>query len=442
MTALEARVERAFAEEAYIGLRFAVQVKLLLLVTTALVLMMEIPYPDSLTYVALLASLAMLALVQINVRKAGCDSNLKAAFFAFLEYAVMVGVLVTVDRIPAPMRLGFDMPMYICLMIALSALGSSPGLVLWSGSAALICWWLGWLYVILQPGVRVSTDEVLAEAAGNVVSVLTDPMTVQPGALARQSIVFAIMTLTLAGVAWRARLLVRRQVEVERERGNLARHFSPTVVQEIAAMDDPFREPKRMPVAILFADLVGFTRLTAGQDPVSVIALVQRIQRLLAGVVFDHGGTLDKFLGDGLMASFGTPRNGPDDTIRALAAARAMMLALDPVSRERHAAGLAPIRLSIGLHYGPVTLGNVGDDNRVEFTIIGETVNIAARLEKMTRPEDAAILASDDFLDRLRAEAPDDAAALLAGFVPLPPLTVRGLDRPLGAAKLPNSSAM
>jgi len=145
--------------------------------------------------------------------------------------------------------------------------------------------------------------------------------------------------------------------------------------------------------------------------------------------VFRHSGTLDKYLGDGLMATFGTPFAGEVDASNALRCAQAMMEAADRWSGERKAAGETPIRVSFGLHYGPVVLGDIGV-TCLEFAVIGSTVNAASRLETLSRTFDCALVASDDLVRRARAEL-GSADAVFGPLTALAPQTIRGLEHPI-----------
>ena len=105
----------------------------------------------------------------------------------------------------------------------------------------------------------------------------------------------------------------------------------------------------------------------------------------LGQAVFDNNGTLDKYIGDGLMATFGTPDPGPQDAANALQCAMDMIASLEDWNAERIGEGKAPVRVGIGLHYGAVIAGDIGNERRLEYSVIGDTVNIASRLEHLTR---------------------------------------------------------
>jgi adenylate cyclase len=145
--------------------------------------------------------------------------------------------------------------------------------------------------------------------------------------------------------------------------------------------------------------------------------------------VFEHGGTLDKYLGDGLMATFGTPFSGMSDAWNALKCAQAMIVTVAEFNLERERKGEPPIRASFGLHYGSVVLGDIGA-HRLEFAVIGATVNAASRLEALTRQLNCALVASDALIEQVRTEI-GEAEAGLARLVRQPAQLVRGIEQPI-----------
>jgi adenylate cyclase len=226
---------------------------------------------------------------------------------------------------------------------------------------------------------------------------------------------------------WRSQGLVRRQAIAERARANLARYFSPNVVDALAELDSPLRIGRQQNVAVLFADIVGFTALAERSTPEATIALLREHYDRLANLLFAHGGTLDKYIGDGLMATFGTPDPGPDDATRSLRCAKAMLDSLHDWNAERAQRGEEAVRLGIGIDYGPVILGNIGGERRLEITVIGDTVNVANRLEGLTRIHGVELVVSNDLVEQVRRES-GPAAPELAGLVEGPVVPLRGRD--------------
>ena len=228
-----------------------------------------------------------------------------------------------------------------------------------------------------------------------------------------QEALVAVLVAVIASFAVaQSRRLVFENVRAERARENLARYFSPEVAAELASDEHDLGAARRQDAAVLFADIVGFTRLSESLGPEGTIALLREWHGRLGDIVFRHGGTLDKYMGDGLMATFGAPRVRPDDASRALAAALEMAAAArrpragagpgaaagagpqaspdaPPGAEASGRSGGSPsIRIGVGLHFGPVVLGNVGNERRLEFAVLGDTVNVASRLEGLTRELD------------------------------------------------------
>src|ERR1051325_857034 len=146
-------------------------------------------------------------------------------------------------------------------------------------------------------------------------------------------------------------------------------------------------------ITILFADIRGFTRISEHAPPEKIVGLLNRYFSAMTDIIFAHGGTLDKYLGDGLMALFGAPTATPDDASNALNAAVAMQRRILGINMELRQEGLLEIGVGIGLHTGEVTVGYIGSERRSEYTAIGDTVNTASRLE--SNAKGGEILVSD-----------------------------------------------
>ncbi len=205
----------------------------------------------------------------------------------------------------------------------------------------------------------------------------------------------------------------RRLAEAERRRANLARYFSPKMVERMMQQDGRLGAVRLTRVAVLFADMIGFGAISRFAPGEETIQLLREFHALIAQAVFEHEGSLDKYMGDGLMATFGTPEPGPRDATNALACARAMAASVVAWSRQRHVSGLPAIQVGIGLHCGEVTMGDIGSERHPEFTVVGDTVNLASRIEELTRALRIGILASAEIL---RAVDEEGGEAMLEGF--------------------------
>lgn len=170
----------------------------------------------------------------------------------------------------------------------------------------------------------------------------------------------------------------------------LARRLSPALLQDILRDPGPIWTQvggSRCRCVVLFTDLVGFTELSARLEPAPLFALLNRYFEAIAVAVIEQQGLVDKFIGDALMAEFGVPRSRGDaaEALAAATAALAMQRRLSVLNRSLQEQGLPPLRQGIGLHVGEVIAGNLGSSQRLEFTVIGATVNLACRLEALTR---------------------------------------------------------
>ena len=164
-------------------------------------------------------------------------------------------------------------------------------------------------------------------------------------------------------------------------RGNFERFFTPMLAAKIAAAPESLRlGGERRDVAVLFSDIRGFTTLAARLTPVETARLLTEYFSEMADCVFKHGGTLDKFIGDEVMAQWGAPISEPDDADRAVAAALDMIDALHRLNANWLSQGRPRLQVGIGINYGEAFAGYLGSERRLEYTVIGDTVNTAKRL--------------------------------------------------------------
>jgi adenylate cyclase len=177
-----------------------------------------------------------------------------------------------------------------------------------------------------------------------------------------------------------------RLAREEVARANYSRFLPEYVVKQMLENPDSFKlGGVSQVITILFADIRGFTRISEHAPPEKIVSLLNRYFSAMTDIIFAHGGTLDKYLGDGLMALFGAPTATPDDASNALNAAVAMQRRLLGINRELRDEGFQEIGVGMGLHTGEVIVGYVGSDRRSEYTAIGDAVNTSSRLESNAR---------------------------------------------------------
>lgn len=188
------------------------------------------------------------------------------------------------------------------------------------------------------------------------------------------------------------------------EKEKIKRAFSRYVAREV--VDEILKDPEhigligaRRQVTALFCDIRGFTATAESLPPEEVVELLNDFYDLMIETTFKHDGTLDKFLGDGVMAVFGAPLYRADHALMAARTALAMQAGIRELSARRVSAGKSPLNVGIGLNAGEVIAGTVGTDDRMEYTVVGDCVNVAARLESRARP--GQILVSGDTYARL-----------------------------------------
>lgn len=201
----------------------------------------------------------------------------------------------------------------------------------------------------------------------------------------------------------------------------LSRFFAPEVAARIAAEPDIALRAEERGVTVLFCDITGFTAMSSGMQPRQVVDLLNAYFPPMVDIVFRHGGTLEKFIGDALLAIWGAPFGGADDADRAVAAAVEMQRGIASLNMRLVAAGHKPIHVHIGICSGPVAAGYIGTEKYIQYAVIGDTTNVASRICSVAEAGETLIAEST----RLLLTRP----GLL--LEPLPPVTVKGKADPL-----------
>ncbi len=213
----------------------------------------------------------------------------------------------------------------------------------------------------------------------------------------------------------------KRLAREEVARANYSRFMPEYVVKQLLENPDSFRlGGANQTITVLFADIRGFTAISENENPEKVVGLLNHYFSAMSEIIFEHGGTLDKYIGDGLMALFGAPTATPDDARNALKAAVAMQKRLLTLKTELDEQGFSKIAVGMGLHTGVATIGYIGSERRSEYTAIGDTVNLASRLESNTVGGQILI-----------SEATAKAAGDIFPLIRREPLTVKNRVQPV-----------
>lgn len=231
------------------------------------------------------------------------------------------------------------------------------------------------------------------------------------------------MPLIDAGEARIGSMLVLEDItEEKRIRSTMSRYMSKEVADQLLAAGELELGGKEQKVTVMFTDVRGFTAIAEALGPRQTVSLLNAYFTEMVEVIFDHGGILDKYIGDGMMALFGAPLVGEGDADNALAAADAMMGRLAVLNARRAEAGEAPLAIGIGFSTGPTVVGNIGSARRLDYTVIGDTVNLASRLEGATKQYRAGVLLSEMTVRDLKGPA-------ILREIDL--MRVKGKDRPV-----------
>ncbi|MBI1946979.1 MAG: FHA domain-containing protein [Deltaproteobacteria bacterium] len=228
--------------------------------------------------------------------------------------------------------------------------------------------------------------------------------------------------------------LVRKVEEDAQQRAELSRFLSPALVEKVVSNElNVAKAGDKVQATVLFSDIRGFTTISDGAAPEAVVSMLNEYFEAMVEIVFEFGGTLDKFIGDGLMAVWGTPVPGPDDPVLAVRAATRMRLLLETVvNRARTGRGEPPLSAGYGIATGRVIAGAMGARRRQDFTVIGDTVNLASRLCGQARPGQILV---DEATERVVRRTGTALQALEARVV-------KGVARPVPVWQVPREGGL
>jgi len=307
-----------------------------------------------------------------------------------VDVVVLVGSLLADLRdmgLPVAFMSMFPVVGVFPLLLAVSALRIRPGVQFY----ALCLMLAGLALVVGVGGARTPPlPEVLLHDMGMFYSL--------PANTARAAM-FALGGAALVLATLRGRRLLHQAVEETTRRLNLARYLPAELVPVLSSDNiEELRTGRRAEVALVFIDIRGSTAMGEAMSPAALTSFIGAFRARVTRAARQHGGVIDKFIGDGAFIIFGLPQTGGDDAARALAFCRSMLASIDEWNALRKAADAAPVAVGMGVHFGTAFVGAIGDEQRLEFTVMGDAVNVAARLEDAAKAFEVSLVASRDVL--------------------------------------------
>lgn len=431
-TRVASRVDRTIEHEALSGLRQASRVRAAALVALGAFFLWLVPLPQVFYYLAILALFILIGFAHQFAVESEPSRNWVGYIFVTLDVVLLTFTLLFPNPLepapwPRPLTLRFSNFPYFYILLAGTLLTYSPRQVLWAGAVIAASWSIAVAIIVNQPDTLTIADFPgwgnLAPSQQMEISLY--PYFVDVPSVVKDIFLLLVVTGILTSIVWRMRQLAFRQADVERQRTNLARYFSPSLVEELSRQQNALDKDTVQDAAVMFLDIRGFTAFAEQLPPEATLELLRSFHRRMSHEVFAHGGTLDKYIGDGLMATFGVPRKGPADATNAILCALAMRDSIKEWNAIRDQQGWQPIDIGIGTHHGPVVMGNIGSEERMEFAVIGDTVNVASRIEHLSRELETEIVLSDDVVAAAHAEVGTNHQ-IFDGFREAPEQHLRG----------------
>ncbi|MFT7622754.1 MAG: adenylate cyclase [Myxococcota bacterium] len=269
---------------------------------------------------------------------------------------------------------------------------------------------------IIMQGIR-STMCVPLIAREDVLGVIHMDSLIATSAFTERDLGLVQGLATQAALSIQNSLLVLQREEDARVRERFSRLLSPNLVEQLVEGKVAIEKGgENRHSTVLFSDIRGFTAMSQRLDPSEIVAMLNEYFEIMVDIVFDHEGTLDKYMGDGMMAVFGSPLDLDDAEFKAVAAAVKMREALWEFNDTRRAEGLEPMHMGIGIDTGPLVAGYMGSTKTMNYTVIGPPVNMAARLCGVAKADE--VLISDTTLAKIRSRAMTEA---------LPPIELKGI---------------
>ena len=404
-------LEQTFYRVEQSGLRLAIKGRLVAIVLVGVWLVSTRPPERTTDIVITLSGLAALGICHHLVIGSAWDRKwLKYAFLsidiALLSVAVAVLPPAPAFDLPQIFMFRFDIYPYYYIILGVAAFSFSPGLVLWAG---LFCagGWLGafaWARSSMTAPLEWS-DALASGSSEKFVQVILDANFAATGSRLQEGFMLLVVAILIAIVVYRARQTVRRQLAAERDKAAVSQIFGRFVPEAVASSiikTGGTLDPIERQATVLFLDIAGFTTLTESKGAQGTIDILNAYFDAATGIISKHHGVVTQFQGDAILAVFNVP---VENEAYAQCAYDAAIEILAKISDSIFAGERLAVRA--GLHSGPLVAGNVGGGGRQSYTVHGDTVNLAARLEALNKVYDTSLLVSQstvDLLDQVNLE--------------------------------------
>jgi len=343
-----------------------------------------------------------------------------------LSVLVATQPLYATAELPPTMLYRASMFEYYYIVLGLAAFSFSPGAVLWAGGAGAAGWLGAFAWRIRSQDRVLNWNDIPSRPdADQVVTVVLDPHFGGAGSRLQEALSLLLVAFLIAVVMYRARGTLTRQLEAERERAAISGMFGrfvPQPVVDAMVHGEGSLAPLEREATVLFADVAGFTGMTERAGPRRTVEILNAYFEEVTRIIAEHNGVVTQFQGDAVLATFNVPLEDAAHARNAFDAARRM---LERVSAREFAGERLGIR--VGIHTGPLVAGNVGGGGRQTYTVHGDTVNLAARLEALNKEHGTALLVSES-----TARALGDHPLVAVGRI-----DIRGLSEPVAVFTLP-----
>lgn len=421
---LSSEISDAFAEEQKRGLMVALIGRFAFLLMLAVWIGTTRSAPQMYYMIGGIAGFAALGLAQLwVVRKAGVRAWL-LYLFMFLEISILTIAIAgfsgpMVYDLPVTLGFRFENFLYFFLFIASAAFSYSPLLVLWSGVSVAISWGLASAWIVSVENTHGWEAIPDTPTRDEYLAIFLDPMFFGVGSRMQEALILLSVAGLLAIVAMRARTMVIRQAESERARAEVADIFGKYVPEAVAGQliaDAGALEPQERIATILISDIENFTGISEKMTPSDVLDMLNDYFESVGEIIARHGGVVGQFHGDAVIAMFNVPVEQEDHATSAIEAARE----IESRMAETEFRGQI-LRTRVGVNTGKIVSGSVGSAGRRSYTIYGDAVNTAARIEAMNKDYGTYVLVADATVEQ---------ASENLEFEALGTLTVRGKTEP------------